>query len=153
MKHFPLTLSSRFSSKVAFQTHAKKGQPQRGCQKTAQPRAALRLFWIAPGVKPASSQPQDLGCTFSMAQPTIPPLCGKLTDNQGRLKANWIQLIWIQSAVAGSTAWSFTPALPRRKDHPCSISYPHKPTSEEPPQLPLQFFPGAACTQISDVQK
>lgn len=145
MQPFPLTLSSCFSSKVAFQRHAKKGQPQRDCQKTAQPRAALRLFWIAPGVKPASSQPQDSGCTYSMAQTTISPLCGKLTDTQGRLRANWIELVWIQSAVARSKAWSFTPALPRRKDHPCSVSQPPKPTP--------QFSPGVAYTQVCDVQK
>lgn len=149
MQHFPLTLSSCFSSKVAFQRHAKKGQPQRDCQKTAQPRAALRLFWIAPGVKPASSQPQDSGCTYSMAQPTISPLCGKLTDTQGRLRANWIELVWIRSAVPGCKAWSFTPALPRRKDHPRSVSQPPKPMPEEPPQ----FSPGVAYTQVCDVQK
>lgn len=149
MQQSPLTLSSRFSSKVAFQRHAKKGQPQRDCQKTAQPRAALRLFWIAPGVKPASSQPQDSGCTYRMAQPTISPLCGKPTDTQGRLKANSIELVWIQSAIAGSKAWSFSHSFARRKDHSCSVSQPPKPMPEETPQ----FFPGVAYTQVYDVQK
>lgn len=102
MQLFPPTLSSFSSSKVAFQRHAKKGQPQRDCQKTAQPRAAPRLFWIAPGVEPASSQPQDSGCTHIVAQPAISPLCGKLADIQGRLRVNCTELLSIQSGVAGS---------------------------------------------------
>lgn len=145
----PVTLSSCFSCDVACQMHAKIGQSQRDCQKTAQPRAALRLFWIAPGVKPASSQPQDWGCTHSVAQATISRLCGKLTDTQGHLRAKSIEPVWIHSAVAGSKARSFTSPLPRRKDHLCSVSQPPKPNPEEI----TQFFPSVTCIQTCHGEK
>lgn len=150
-QHFPLTLSFFSFSKVAFRRHAKKGQPQRDCQKSAQPRATLRLFWIAPGVKPASSQPQDSGCTYTVAQPTIPPLCGKLADTQGHLRANCTELVWIQSAVAGGKAWSFSPALPRRKDHACSVYQPPRTLPEEPPQFFHRCIldPHLKCTEAT----
>lgn len=139
----PVTLSSCSSSDMACQRHAKIGQSQRDCQKTAQPRAALRLFWIAPGVKPASSQPQDWGCTRSVAQATFSPPCGKLMDTQGRLKASSTEPVWIDNTLAGSKPRSFTPPLPRRKDCPCSVSQPPKPNPEETPQ----FFPNVTCIQ------
>lgn len=142
----PVTFSSCFSS---CQMHAKIGQSQRDCQKTAQPRAALRLFWIAPGVKSASSQPQDWGCTHSVGQATLSPLCGKLTGTQGHLRANSREPVWIHSAVAGSKARSFIPPLSRRKDRPHSVSLPPKANPEGTPFFPCYLHPNLPYRELT----